>query len=135
MTMTRIFVAIALVATIMGCQSRKDNIVPENLVGVWKTSHPKYADRFLEIKNNIIIIGKGKETIGLHPIVAFDHHWEGNSVLYTISHINDHGKRYTTSLYYEPTNGVIRLKNQTHVIWTKEDMGWSSDPTREDRSS
>ncbi len=117
---TRIFVVIALLATIVGCQSRKDNSVPEHLLGVWKTSDSRYAGRVLEIKNKIIIIRKGEETIGLHPITATDQAQQGDSILYTFSHISDHGRRYTSSFYYEPTDeGTIRLKHKPRVVWMK----------------
>ncbi len=126
MKSTRIFVAVTLLATVIGCQpqsqSQADNsTVPEKLLGVWKTPHSKYADRFFEIKNDALIFGQGGEKIELHALADIHETWEGKSILYTISHLNHEGQRYTFAFYYDPTDGgTIRFKNQKQIIWTKE---------------
>ena len=126
MKSTRIFVAVALLATVIGCQpqsqSQADNsTVPEKLLGVWKTSHPKYADRFFEIKKDFIIFGTGGESFELHALADIHESWEGKSILYTISHLNHEGQRYTFAFYYNPDDGgTIRFKNQPNIVWTKE---------------
>ncbi len=126
MKSTRIFVAVTLLATVIGCQpqsqSQADNsTVPEKLLGVWKTSHSKYADRFIEIKNDALIFGQGGEKVELHALADIHETWEGKSILYSISHLNHEGQRYTFAFYYDPTDGgTIRFKNQKQIIWTKE---------------
>ena len=126
MKSTRIFVAVTLLATVIGCQpqsqSQADNsTVPEKLLGVWKTPHSKYADRFFEIKNDALIFGQGGEKIELHALADIHETWEGKSILYTISHLNHEGQRYTFAFYYDPTDGgTIRFKNQKQIVWTKE---------------
>lgn len=121
MTLTRIVLAIALFATIIGCQSQTSNTVPEKLLGVWKTSHPKYADRFIEIKNDVIIFGTGGESFELHALADTSESREGKFFFYTISHINHHGQRYTFAFYYDlDDGGTMRFKNQRRIIWTKE---------------
>ena len=119
--MTRIVLAIALFATIIGCQSQTSNTVPEKLLGVWKTSHSKYADRFIEIKKDVIIFGTGGESIELHALADISESREGKLFFYAISHINHHGQRYTFAFYYDPDDGgTMRFKNQRRIIWTKE---------------
>ncbi|MEE9521559.1 MAG: hypothetical protein V3W05_02010 [candidate division NC10 bacterium] len=121
MTLTRIVLASALFATIIGCQSQTSNTVPEMLLGVWKTAHPKYADRFIEIKKDVIIFGTGGESIELHALADISESREGKLFFYTISHINHHGQRYTFTFYYDPDDGgTMRFKNQRRIIWTKE---------------
>ena len=122
----QVFLAIALLATVIGCQPQSqsqaaNSTVPEKLLGVWKTSHSKYADRFIEIKKDVIIFGQGGEKIELHALADIHETWEGKSILYTISHLNHEGQRYTFAFYYDPTDGgTIRFKNQPDIIWIKE---------------
>lgn len=121
MTSTRILVAFALLVTVIGCQSSTDNAVPDHLLGVWKTSHPKYADRFFEIKNDALIFGQGGEKIKLHALADIENTRQGKQIFYTITHINHRGQRYKFSFYYDPTDGgTIRFKNQKQIVWTKE---------------
>ncbi len=128
MRSTRFFVAVALLATIMGCQPQpqsqsqaENGTVSEKLLGVWKTAHSKYADRFFEIKNDALIFGQGGEKVELHALADISETREGKLFFYAISHINHHGQRYTFAFYYDPTDGgTIRFKNQKQIVWTKE---------------
>ncbi len=122
----RVVLAIALLATIMGCQPQsqsqaENGTASEKLLGVWKTSHSKYADNFFEIKNDALIFGQGGEKIELHALADIENTRQGKQILYTITHINHYGQRYKFSFYYDPTDGgTIRFKNQKQIVWTKE---------------
>jgi len=59
MTPRRIVAATALLATLAGCQAQNENPVPDHLLGVWTTSAPRYADRYIEIRHDMIIFGTG----------------------------------------------------------------------------
>jgi hypothetical protein len=121
MTSRRIFVAVAALAILFGCESQKETTVPDHLLGVWKTTHPKYADRYFEIRNDAIIFGHGGENFELHALADIDRSRDGESTLYTLTHLNHHGQRFSFAFYYDPTNdGVIRFKNQKEISWTKE---------------
>lgn len=117
----KILVALAILTTLLGCQPAKNTTLPDDLVGVWKTSAPKYSDRSLEFTKDSIIFGTGKGNVDTHPIANIETIREDNTILYTISHLNREGHEYTLSFYYDPANGgVIRLKNQKTIAWTKE---------------
>jgi len=121
MNLRALFVALALFAALSGCQSRKEIGIPEHLLGVWTTAHPKYADRYFEIRNDGLILGQGGEDFVLYPIVDIDESHEGGSTLYTIVHLNHEGQRFTFAFYYDPANnGMLRFKNQQNIVWTKE---------------
>lgn len=121
MNPSRIFVALAILATLFACQRAKTTTLPDDLVGVWKTSAPKYAGRSLEFTKDSIIFGTGEGNLDPHPIANIETIHEGNSILYTISHLNSEGQQYILSFSYDPANGgVIRLKNQKTIAWTKE---------------
>jgi hypothetical protein len=121
MTARRILIAFALLAILFGCQSEKDSAVPEHLLGRWTTPHPKYADRYFEIRNDAIIFGHGGENFEVHALADIDQSRQEESILYTIIHLNHEGQRFTFAFYYDPAhNGVIRFKNQREIPWTKE---------------
>ena len=42
------------------CQCGKKTAVPDDLIGVWETTAPTYADRFFEIKTDEVIFGTGE---------------------------------------------------------------------------
>ncbi|MGH7424069.1 MAG: hypothetical protein ACREJ1_10410, partial [Candidatus Methylomirabilales bacterium] len=58
----------ALIATLAGCQAQKESPVPDHLLGVWTTSAPRYADRYIEIRNDMIIFGTGGDAFELHAL-------------------------------------------------------------------
>lgn len=121
MTFTKICLAVALILTISGCQPDKGNNVPDSIVGVWKTSHPKYADRHFEIRKDLIIFGQGEGKSEFHAIADVDQSTEGKSTLYTITHLNHHGQRFSFAFYYRPDDhGALWFKNQRDIRWTRE---------------
>jgi len=120
MNPTAILLAFALLATTLGCQSAKDNTVPNALVGVWKTSAQKYADRFFEITADQVIFAIGGGKTDSHPIAEIETLREGARILYTITYLSAEAKKYKFSFYYDPADGgVIRFKNQQHIAWAK----------------
>jgi hypothetical protein len=121
MTARRIFIAFALLATLAGCQPEKNSAILEPLLGVWTTPHPKYADRYFEIRSDAIIFGHGGENFEVHALADIDFTRDEETTLYTITHLNHHGQRFTFAFYYDPANnGAIRFKNQKDIVWTKE---------------
>ena len=123
MTPRRIVAAMALLATLAGCQAQKESPVPDHLLGVWSTSAPRYGDRYIEIRNDMIIFGTGGDTFELHALTEVTEAREGEAIVYTITHLNHFGQPYTLSFYYEPTSdGIMRFKNQKEIVWTKEKL-------------
>jgi hypothetical protein len=97
--------------------------VPENLIGVWGTSNPTYADRTFEITKNEVIFQTGEQTFDTYSIksIEMEKVHRGEDDLYTINYENKEGLKYQFSFYYNPAGqGVIRYKNQMQMAWTKE---------------
>ncbi len=115
-----ILLAFAILTTPAACQFRKSTAVPDDLVGVWTTTDPKYADRFLELTKDRILFGTGEGNVDTHPIVNIEQAREEKHTLYTISYATPGGREATFSFYHDPADdGVIRFKNQQHIAWTK----------------
>lgn len=114
-------VAFALLAAAFACQSTTGPTAPSDLVGVWKTSDPKYAGRFFEIKRDVVIFGTGEGNADIHTIFKIEKVREAAGILYTIFYVNRDGRQDGFSFYYDPANrGVIRLKHQRTIAWMKE---------------
>jgi len=114
-----VFVILILVF-VRGCGSRARNTVPDELVGVWKTSTPGYTDRYLELRKQMVIFGMGSSSISINPIVKMEEVRKENTDLYVIQYVGDGNKTYSLAFYYSPSNGGrIRLKNQIQIEWIK----------------
>lgn len=121
MELRRLLWILAIVLVFPGCRSPKNTTVPDQLVGVWRTTSPKYADRFFEITKNTITFATGGESVDVRPITKFETVPEKKSIFYAISLKSQEGYEHQFSFYYDPSNGGrIRFKNQKQIIWTKE---------------
>jgi hypothetical protein len=100
---------------------KKNKDVPENLIGKWRTSEPRYQDRFFEITKETLIYGLGGDQTDVYFISSMEESLEGNNRLYTINYENADGLKFTQSFYYHPENGgSIQLKHQEHIKWKRE---------------
>ncbi len=118
----RILAALVTLVCLFGCRSGKNKTVPDELLGVWKTSGPKHADRFFELKKDVIVFGTGGSSVTANSIFEVEEVREEKEkmVLYTIHYTNEKGGEYIFSFYYDPTNGgTIRFKNQMQIEWKK----------------
>ena len=96
--------------------------MPDDLVGVWKTSARKYADRSLELTKESIIFGTGEGNTDIRPITKVQKVQKDDKILYTASYKNQAGQVYKFSFYYNPADGgTVRFKNQSTIVWRKEE--------------
>lgn len=117
----RVLVLLGLVIVVIGCQGERFPAVPDELVGIWKTSDAKYSDRFFELKKDVVVFGTGETTVSVHRIASVKRVRTGNQSLYTISYLNESPDKSEWSFYYDAANGpTIQLKNQMHINWTKQ---------------
>ncbi|MCZ6879009.1 MAG: hypothetical protein O7G29_12790 [Acidobacteria bacterium] len=112
-------VAVAIFITFLGCQHRQLSSVPEDLIGVWKTAERKYSDRYFELKKDRIIFATGGWGVTAHPIDRIEERRENGNLLYIIYYPNGPGDEIEFSFYYDPTQRVIRFKNQEQFEWIK----------------
>ena len=103
----------------VSCTEKKTDI-PENLIGKWITSEPRYHDRFLEITKKTLVYGLGEGKEDVYPIAGITKDLKGGSILFTINFESKDGHKFTRSFYYAPCNGgEIRLKHEENVAWRK----------------
>jgi hypothetical protein len=116
------FLALALPIFLLGCQPQEDETLPQELMGVWRSSAPKYADCTLELSKELIIFTSGEfqDFINVNFIIKVERKPERNHVVYTIHYENAEKQRYKFVFYHYPSEGgVIRPKNQIEIEWRK----------------
>jgi hypothetical protein len=129
MKVQKIWIIILCLMVLSVCQCGRKTTVPDDLIGVWETTAPTYADRFFEIKTDEVIFGTGEERFDTYPItkIKIEKDREEQKTLYIICYKNMAGQEYKFSFYYDPANqGTIRFKNQREMVWTKKPLSPAS---------
>ncbi len=117
-----LFLALAFSMLFSGCQIKESETLPKELMGVWKSSAPKYADCTLELTKEFIVFTSGEFQgyINVNFIVKVEKKTERNHVLYIIHYENLDGQRFKFAFYHYPSQGaVLRPKNQLDMEWKK----------------
>ena len=117
------FVLCVVVTALFGCQILADKTVPEELVGEWETSAPRYMDSTFVLKDEMIIFTNGLDYINVNSITDIKQSPDKDKTLYDIYFKNKEGLKYQRSFYYfkGQNGGMIRFKNQMDVKWTKKE--------------
>ena len=117
-----IFLALAILASLLACQSKENKVVSDELAGVWKTSAPKYKDCFFELNEHFVIFVNGHllENIDINFISKIKSIHNKREILYNIYYENLESQEFKLSFYYDPSDGgIIRFKNQEKIEWRK----------------
>jgi len=101
--------------------------MPEDLIGVWKTADKKYADRYFELHADRVIFSTGGSGVTAHPIDRIEEHYENGEILYIIYYPSEEGDESQFFFYYDPTQSVIRFKNQEQFEWVNMGEGFPSE--------
>lgn len=123
MKKTKLVIILLFTIILFGCQEKKLLLVPDNLVGIWKTTESRYADRSFEFTHSAIIFGIGEGEFERYTIdyLKMKRTRDGKSTIYTIFYHDQEGEEYILTFYYYPEkNGVIKVKYQENTVWTKE---------------
>ncbi|MEE8300090.1 MAG: hypothetical protein V3R28_02150 [Desulfatiglandales bacterium] len=123
-----ILLALVIFSSLFGFQCEKSKTVPDELVGVWETSEPKYKDCYLELTEDLIIFANEAhlEKRSVNRVSKIEKTDRGKQVLYTFSfevyYEDKKGQKGRFSFYYDPSEGgAIRFKNQLEIKWRKRD--------------
>ena len=112
---------LAMVFLIPGCQPG-EKTMPQELIGIWMTSAPKYKECFLELSQEMIVFGSGHyfEHMDINYFVSVEKIQKKTHILYTIHYENIEGQKSKLPVYYVPLRGgSIRFKNQKKIEWRK----------------
>jgi hypothetical protein len=114
-----ILVGVALILALAGCGPESSKTIPEDLIGIWKTSAPKYVGTFIELTRTTITFGAGEKGTHLYTVGKVTKVRDEGGTLYTVFYTDSGGQEYKFAFYYDPADGVLRWKNQRTVAWVK----------------
>ncbi len=123
-----IIAALAICAVLLACESKGPKSIPPEMLGVWKTSAPKYEGCFFELaKDKVSFANKNYlESFVIHKISKIKITTPSvEKLLCTVYYKGSEGQTSEFSFYFDPSDGgSIRFKNQTAINWEKAD--WPS---------
>jgi hypothetical protein len=121
MNFTGLLIALLMLPVLLGCGPEKTKTIPEELLGTWKTSDPKYADTYLELKRDTIVFGLAEGPPKVHSVLAVEKSREKGNLLYGIEYQGEERESYKFSFYYDASGGgTLQWKNQPGIAWTKQ---------------
>ena len=124
MKFTMTLASLAVILLVFGCHPKKKVSVPDHLVGIWSTSSPKFAGRFLQFTKDSVIFQSGKEPSDIHAIEKLNHVKRGKNSSYNLTYKDGEGGKMKLSFTYDSSeNGEIRVKHQRNVTWTRSSVG------------
>jgi hypothetical protein len=129
MKVEKVWIIIVCLMVLFACQQGRKVVVPEDLIGVWETTSPSYADRPFEITPREVVFGTGENTFDTYPIskIKKEEDPKERKTLYIICYKNIERQEYKFSFYYDPANqGTIRFKNQKQMVWTRKPLSPAS---------
>lgn len=93
--------------------------MPEELIGVWRTSEPRYRDRFMEFRLEEVIISQGEAGAPVYPLDYLTKEVLTGKVRYTI-HWKVEGDRYSMAVDLpEGTTDRLVFPNQQDMVWRR----------------
>ncbi len=111
-----------LLLLVVACK-RDVVVVPNDLVGKWKTSAPQYADRYMKFNEHTVIYGVGDGEEVSHRIDKIVVKQDVDGIVYIFSYRDAEGEKETLTFTYRPdSGGTLQLKNSKE-IWEKDRSG------------
>jgi len=120
MKTAKIAMALIIVAVIIGCRYGGTTNLPTEIIGSWKTSNPRYADRLLSFTAGEIHFGIGKGLVDKHVITKVKTSELGHQTTkYVIHYQNQDENDLVFSFTYNSSHsGSIMIAHQ-EGIWRK----------------
>jgi hypothetical protein len=96
MRVEKIWIIIVCLMVLFACQQGRKVVVPEDLIGVWETTSPSYADRPFEITARELSFGIGEGKFNTYPItkVKIEKDLKEQMPLYIICYKNESKQEY-----------------------------------------
>ena len=120
-----IIIALTICAVLLACESKGPKSIPPEMLGVWKTSAPKYEGCFFELtKDKLSFANEAHlDSFVFHRISRIEIITpRAKKLLCTLYYKGSEGQKSEFSFYFDPSDGgSIRFKNQTTIKWVKAD--------------
>lgn len=99
--------------------------IPQDIRGIWKTDHPRYADRYLDISEAIFTVGQGRRKLQVFFVQRVEREKTGGgeqfTLFYTAADPAGQGPRTFTFYVEAAAEGRrLQLKNPKDIYWYRE---------------
>ena len=112
---------VAFAALMVSIVPTRSESLPMDLVGVWQTTAPGYADRTFEIAADALVFQTGERETDyeIHAITRIRRKGQqGDASLYEIRYGSEEAP-LELAFYYQPgPDPLIRFQNQAELVWT-----------------
>ena len=114
-------VAILIGGYVWGCFF-KPEVIPEELIGKYITTHPEYEKQFFELGSELITLAFGDGKYKYYSVKRVEKEIIDERMLYTILCSNEEEEEeFNFAFFADMENGgVIHFKNKQHVTWEKQ---------------
>lgn len=127
MRILQMLLAIALVGGLCGgCRQALPREAPPSVLGVWRTSHPRYEGRYFEIRTTALVIGTGAGEAEEHALRGVACDATGDGLHCTLYYDDTDGAESALAFVYD---GDIRLANQEGIAWTRTEASHEASTT------
>lgn len=106
------------------CRSQPEVTLPTELIGTWRTDHPKYAGLYFQVSPDSFAFSTLDGTVDVYTLTKYElvESIVRNRKL-TTHVLQGTGPSQETkiSLAYEPSGGgFIRLSSQANILWSRQ---------------
>jgi len=112
--------SLLLIALLAGCGQAPSETLPDELLGVWRTSAPGYEDRSLELRTDLLFFGTGEHSAVMHPIQKVTSSDARGGRLYTIEYLMNGGDVLSVDLLHTPGRRPHLKVGQQPALWVPE---------------
>ena len=112
-----------------GCEEPPLEEVPAEVIGLWTTTAPRYADRAFEITSETVYLHQGGDLFATYGILRsrITMH-EDQEPIYSLEYRDDSADEYSWEFYVSSEEGgTIRFTNQEVIVWRRNpdaDVPW-----------
>jgi hypothetical protein len=119
---------VLVVASALGlaaCAASPPETLPAEILTVWRTAAPGYADRFFELRDGWVVFGTGQSTNTAYPIEGIRSNTQFDGTRYTIEYRAEDGALVPLEIFYIPGRpATIRVGRQLNVWVPEANAGW-----------
>jgi len=118
------FLISVILFSIVGCDSKTNTTLPAELIGTWRTNHPKYSGLYLKIEKDGFAFSTAEGTVKSYALAKYERseatEKKRKTIFYAL-HGNRDGQELKVTFKYEAAgSGAISFKNQANIIWIRE---------------
>ena len=123
---------LALSTLALFCWPDQPTFMPEKVWGIWRTTDPRYAGRYLDISEAVFAIGQGKQRLQVFFFQRVDMKPNGPRERYTLYYRPDEQTRgplqsFTFDFVTTDEGPGIQLNHPKNIMWFRENNRHAAD--------